>query len=318
MGLRVITPPSGYPVTLDEIKTWCNIHAGNQDRAPDAPTAALAGAGAGNVENGAHRYLVTFVTAVGETSAGTPSAAVTVVDKTVNGKVALTAIPVGGLAVTSRKLYRTAAAGSTYLLLVTIADNTTTVYTDNIADASLGAGAPSTNTTGDPLLTLLAASATAHAEVHTRRALLTQTLEESFDRFPGWVMTLSKSRLQSVVSIKYTDTNGVEQTMDPSTYHVDAVSEPPRITPEFGLIWPYSRWELNAVRVRYVAGYGAAVDVPAVIKHWMQLRLSTMEINRESLLIDARAALVEMPEEFVDGLLNSERVDGFEWANDAA
>ena len=36
-----------------------------------------------------------------------------------------------------------------YRLLATIANNTTTVYTDNIADGSLGAVAPSVNTAID-------------------------------------------------------------------------------------------------------------------------------------------------------------------------
>src|SRR5262249_42315303 len=41
--------------------------------------------------------------------------------------------------VTQRKIYRTKVGGSSYFLLTTLADNTSTTYTDNIADASLGA-----------------------------------------------------------------------------------------------------------------------------------------------------------------------------------
>jgi hypothetical protein len=106
--------------------------------APTAPTAAL-GSGAGNVDNGAHLYKMTFVTAIGETSLGTASGAVTVIDKTTNGKVELTALPVdvSGRAI-SRKLYRTAAGGTDYFYLATITNNIQTTYQDNIADASLG------------------------------------------------------------------------------------------------------------------------------------------------------------------------------------
>src|SRR5258705_246347 len=82
--------------------------------APGAPSGALAGAGAGSVDNGAHRYKVTFVTAQGQTVAGTASSAVTVTDKTTNGKVSLTSIPTGSVFVTSRKVYRTAAGGTVY------------------------------------------------------------------------------------------------------------------------------------------------------------------------------------------------------------
>jgi len=112
-----------------------------------APTVALAGSGAGNVENGAHYYKVTFVSPAGETSGGTASAAATVVDKTTNGKVALTAIALGPTGTTARKIYRTVAGDpvtGAYLLLTTISDNTTAIYTDNTADASLGAAIPTT------------------------------------------------------------------------------------------------------------------------------------------------------------------------------
>jgi hypothetical protein len=115
--------------------------------APDAPgavTVALAGAGAGNVDNGDHKYKVTLVTSEGETAGGTASATVTVVDKTVNGKVAVSAIPTGNPSVVLyRKLYRSKVGDlTTFFLLATITDNTTTTYTDNTADASLGAAVP--------------------------------------------------------------------------------------------------------------------------------------------------------------------------------
>lgn len=120
--------------------------------APGAPTAALAGLGAGNVNSGTHSYKITFVTAGGETDAGAVSNVVTTTGG--NGQVALSAIPLGSVLTTSRKIYRTAAGGSTYKLLATLADNTTTTYADNIADASLSTNAPSTNTAVDVRLTI--------------------------------------------------------------------------------------------------------------------------------------------------------------------
>lgn len=123
-----------------------------QEKAPGAPTAALAGAGIGLVDNGAHQYRVTFVTAAGQTSSGTVSSTVTVVDKTINGKVSLSSIPTGSAFVTSRKIYRTAAGGGVFKLLTTLADNTTTTYTDNTADASLTTNAPTANTTSNTVI----------------------------------------------------------------------------------------------------------------------------------------------------------------------
>jgi hypothetical protein len=56
----------------------------------------------------------------------------------------ITSIPVApqSWGVNSRKLYRTETSGSVYKLVATISNNTQTAYTDNIADASLGADAP--------------------------------------------------------------------------------------------------------------------------------------------------------------------------------
>jgi hypothetical protein len=62
-------------------------------------------------------------------------------------RVQLSSIPIGAAGTTARKIYRTTVGGSTLKLLATIADNTTTTYLDSVADGSLGADVPSTNTT---------------------------------------------------------------------------------------------------------------------------------------------------------------------------
>lgn len=61
-------------------------------------------------------------------------------------KVLLSNIPIGPASTTSRKIYRTAANGSQLKLLTTISDNTTATFLDDVADASLGANIPTTNT----------------------------------------------------------------------------------------------------------------------------------------------------------------------------
>lgn len=61
----------------------------------------------------------------------------------------LTGIPIGGVSVTARKVYRTAIGSSQLKLLATIADNTTTTFgPDSTADASLGANVPTIDTSG--------------------------------------------------------------------------------------------------------------------------------------------------------------------------
>lgn len=314
-ALVIYAQPAAEPLTVAEVMTHCRIDASNQEPAPGVITVAL-GTGAGNVDNGAHRYLATFVTAAGETQAGAVSASVTVANKTVTGKVALSAIPVGGALVTSRKLYRTAAGGSTYLLLATISDNTTTTYTDNIADASLGAGAPSANTTEDWLIGMLIKAARIAAEGITNRALITQTWDLYLDNFPPWELYLPMPTLQSVVSISYVDSNGTTQTLAADQYLVDAKSEPARITPAWGLVWPVTRWQTNAVTVRFACGYGTASDVPDGIKNWMLMRVKTLWSNRAAVDIGERLTMVALPPDFVDGLLSDYICTSYCWAVD--
>jgi len=96
-----------------------------------APTVAT---GSSGVLTGAYQYLVTFVTALGETTAGPASATVNPSSQ----QVALSTIPTGvSGTVTGRNIYRTLAGGSTFYLLAALPDNTTTTYTDNTADTSL-------------------------------------------------------------------------------------------------------------------------------------------------------------------------------------
>lgn len=119
---------------------------------PTALTATL-GTGAGNVDDGDHRYLVEYVTSSGKTGQNfNYSNTVTVVDKTINGKIELTNIPTSSSPyVTARNIYRSKAGDSpvNLYLLTTINDNVTTTYTDNISDSSLGVNIyRAENTTG--------------------------------------------------------------------------------------------------------------------------------------------------------------------------
>jgi hypothetical protein len=63
-------------------------------------------------------------------------------------QVSVSGIAIGAGATTARKLYRTAVNGSQLKLLTTLADNTTLTYADSTADGSLGANAPTGDTSG--------------------------------------------------------------------------------------------------------------------------------------------------------------------------
>ena len=310
MSLKLITSPATEPVSAAEVRAHAQIDMIEREPAPGVVAAALASpAVAGNVNAGAHRYKATFVTADGETQGGTASASVTVSDAAVNGKVELTAIQLGGALVTSRKLYRTAANGTTYLLLATIANNTATTYTDNIADASLGAESPTANTTDDPLLAMLIASARMSAETITRVKFITQTWELVLDAFPSVEIKSVLTPVQSITSVKYLDNDGVLTTLASDQYTLDADTPPGWIIPAYNTSWPATRDAANAVTVRMVVGYGAAPEVPQGIKNWMLIRIKQMYSQREAMNVGG--SIAEFPRAYVDGLLDPFRVLSF-------
>jgi uncharacterized phiE125 gp8 family phage protein len=109
-----------------------------------------------------------------------------------------------------------------------------------------------------------------YAETFTHRALLTQTWDWKLDAFPcGDYLELPLAPLISVTSVTYVDSAGVTQTWSTSLYTVDAPVGPKarcgRVVPIYGGIWPATRDVVNAVTVRFIAGYGDAGDVPRLI-----------------------------------------------------
>jgi hypothetical protein len=104
---------------------------------------AVDGTAVGAMGLGGYRYKYTFRTRYGETLASPASAIVF----TTLGSVDLSAIVVyPNNEVTSRRIYRTAVGGlGPFLLLVELADNITTTYTDITNDSALGAAEPIAN-----------------------------------------------------------------------------------------------------------------------------------------------------------------------------
>jgi uncharacterized phiE125 gp8 family phage protein len=287
MGLIQTLAPALEPLTTAEVISHLRLDSSNLEPVPDAPTCALAGLGAGNVDNGAHRYRVVFVTADGKTDGGVISGAIAVADKTVDGKIALSNIPLGGSRVTAREVYRTKAGLDNFFLVVTLNDNLATTYIDNLADAALGAGCPIVNTTSDPQLNNLIRTAREVAELSLGRALITSQWKLVLDCFPSYPadeIKLPRPNLISVESVQYRDFSGAQQTLDPTIYTVDTDSLPGRIVRNFSRVWPPTVPQRNAVWINFTAGYGATRDrVPQAIKQGMLLLIGEMYENPESL-----------------------------------
>ena len=148
-----------------------------------------------------------------------------------------------------------------------------------------------THCADDPLLTALLTTAREMVEAQCERQFVTATWQLTLDKFPcgegypwrEWgVIELERPPIQAdSVVITYVDANGDTQTLDEADYQVDVASEPGRIKPAFGLSWPTTRCQMNAVTVTFDAGYGEPTDVPDRAKQLVQLLVSHWYQNRE-------------------------------------
>lgn len=94
------------------------------------------------------------------------------------------------------------------------------------------------------------------------RQLGTQDWDLVLDAFPSGPIQIPLPPLKEVLSITYLDAAGQSQTLAPAAYVVDAASEPGWVAPADA--WPATYGTLNAVTVRFRAGYGAAT--PGALK----------------------------------------------------
>lgn len=115
---------------------------------------------------------------------------------------------------------------------------------------------------------------TEEAEFETQRAIIEQTLQVTMPRFEP-VIELPRPRLLSVVHVKFINPAGQQQTLDPQDYTVDTESEPGRLLPAPGKAWPATAARIDAVEIRYIAGYGPDhTSVPDSVKGFILRRVA--------------------------------------------
>jgi len=125
----------------------------------------------------------------------------------------------------------------------------------------------------DDILSPLIPAARQWCEEYQNRAYITQTLELALDVWPCRdYIELPRPDLQGVTSIAYTDDEGVTITWASSNYLVDDYAFVARVVRRKGVGWPsICLATVNGIKVRYVAGYGGADDVPERIKQAIKL-----------------------------------------------
>lgn len=147
------------------------------------------------------------------------------------------------------------------------------------------------------LIQLYRDAAEDHVSKYLKRALLSSVWDFTMDDFPyerspygdvggrrGEIVPPLLPFI-SVSSLKYFDTEGVEQTVSTSDYIVDTGVKPGRVVPGPSFYWPSVQAQrANAVTLRFVAGYSSADSVPASIKAAVLLRMGTLYGNREDVV----------------------------------
>jgi uncharacterized phiE125 gp8 family phage protein len=118
----------------------------------------------------------------------------------------------------------------------------------------------------DNVLNSLISSARQWCEMYQNRAYITQTWETWLDKWE-FPIRLARPPLIAVSYIKYYDSTNTELTWPVTEYQVDGVTDPARVNLAYNITAPNDVLRpMNAIVVRYTTGYGAAADVPAVVK----------------------------------------------------
>ncbi len=162
----------------------------------------------------------------------------------------------------------------------------------------------------DTFLTDTIAAARFRYELDTRR----QLMEATYDWFLPCFSSRTNRRgdriivqersfeiplppLKSIVSVKYFDTAGVEQTVPDVEYGTKTSSEPGRIYNLPNEEWPdleNDRIE-DAVTIRFIAGEEFAVDVPELDRQAILLLAGHWVENREAVVLDDRIRSASVP-----------------------
>lgn len=142
------------------------------------------------------------------------------------------------------------------------------------------------------------------AENRLERRLITQTVELVSKSFPIDEIDLVLPNVQSIVSVKYIDTNGQQQTLAGSAYILCGDLTPSLLQLAYGTSWPATRVQKDAVRIRFTVGYGDnAADVPEDIRLWI-IAHAVQALQSPDGLADGN--LKPLP--YVDGLLDGCKV----------
>lgn len=161
----------------------------------------------------------------------------------------------------------------------------------NLGEAQNHCIAPHDEDSG--LLYRMIGAATKLVEAQTSRQFIPATWTFYADCFEPEIL-LRVCPVQSIEAVRYVDPAGATQTLSPSAYQLDAVSEPARLVPAYGYTWPQTREQINSVEVEFIAGYADGASVPDHAKHAILLLVGHWYENREAVLTGTVSKEIEL------------------------
>lgn len=165
-----------------------------------------------------------------------------------------------------------------------------TLLAVSLAEAKLACRFDPTDLDDD--ITAMISDATRLAEHELCQCVMPQTFELTLDAFPA-AAELTRVPVASITSIKYVDSTGVLTTLDPAAYALDNADAHglAYVVPAYGTSWPATRDQINAVAVRYVAGYPDAASVPSQIKR--QIKIFVAMLLDDPVALSNRLAAID-------------------------
>lgn len=167
-------------------------------------------------------------------------------------------------------------------------------------------------TADDTLIDALVVAARQHVEEYCQIRLITQTVRQTLDRWPGYranatmpnegrisdwkngevdYVELIARPVQSITSVTLYDDAGNSETWNASNYRLSEPGDRSRLVPTDNVAWPSATRRSDAIEIVYVAGFGdAGSNVPDAILKAIKLLVAHWYENREAEVIGGTPA----------------------------
>jgi len=183
------------------------------------------------------------------------------------------------------------------------------VVANDVADFSVTVIEDAATSAEDTYIGGLITMAREWVEQYTGRRIMDQTWLLYLDSWPqSGAIVLPFGTLQSVTYVKYTDSDGTQNTWDSSEYTVDTDSVLGRIVPSYGEVFPtYTPATVLPIEIKFVCGYGAtSASVPEPIRIACRMLVADYYEQRESRSLVTNAMFIDT--RFIERMLMPYRV----------